>query len=556
MPDRRAVVTFLLVCVLSLGVALGQYPATPEVTKDGTTLLLEDYVELPLSTPGPDGPTGDTAGLRYMLGRVNAIASEPADVAQGARRLFVVDQNGQLYILDKATKKFTTYIDFSKEFGKFAAAATYGGYSSGLCAITFDPAYSKNGKFYTVHTEQPHYPGSALPAGFTATPAVNPPVGNVNHESVVTEWQDTNIRDTTFQGNAREILRIGFNFTFHPIGDVIFNPLARTGDADYGNLYIGVGDGTAGERPGITHTIPQRLDALQGKILRITPDISLHPRDMLSQNGRYRIPSTGSDPNPFITTNSARGEIYAYGFRNPHRLTWDPATKALIANDIGAGSWEEVNIIKKGANYGWAEREGHEQLLVGKGTGGRINPPVPFPSPDSLLVEGINEPVTPLYSAAAYSHRDGASIGSGFVYRGKLMPQMVGKYFFTDIVTGRLFYTDLAEMLATSGMHAKQAPVHELQVVYKGSKRRMYDVVATAYAEKRTKIPPNNNALPGNSGITAATAADQEGINYGGGRADVRMGNDADGEIYLLSKTDGMIRKLVSVVTPPPPRSR
>jgi glucose/sorbosone dehydrogenase len=552
---------------MSVSIAFAQYPATSQIVKDGTAVMIEDYVELPISTPGPDGPTGDTAGLRYMLGRVNALTTEPADAPQSTTRFFVVDQNGQLYILDKGTKKFTTYLDFSKIFGKFAAAATYGGYSTGFCSITFDPAYTKNGRFYTVHTEQPRYAGSPVPtnaqhpglnvSGFTVTPVVNPPVGEASYESVLTEWQDTNIRDTTFEGKAREILRAGFNFTFHPMGDVIFNPLAKPGDADYGNLYIGMGDGTAGERPGITHTIPQRLDALQGKILRITPDLALRPQDLLSANGRYRIPSTGSDPNPFIKTNSARPEIYAYGFRNPHRLTWDPISKVLIADDIGAGSWEEVNIVRKGANYGWAEREGHEQLIVGKGTGGRLEPPVPFPSTDTLLVEGIDNPVTPVYASASYSHRDGASIGSGFVYRGKLMPQMVGKYFFSDIVTGRLLYTDLAEMVAAAGVHGKQAQIHELQLVYKSpyetnatpSKRRMFDIVAEAYSHKRTKVPPNNNVLPGNTGLTAG--ADPDGNKYGGGRADVRLGMGGDGEIYVLSKQDGMIRKLVSVVTPP-----
>src|SRR5665811_1975043 len=112
-----------------------------------------------------------------------------------------------------------------------------------------------------------------------------------------------------------------YNFALHPMGDLLFNPLARPGHSDYGNLYISVGDGTAGERAGVTHPIPQRLDALPGKILRITPAISLRPRDMLSSNGRYRIPSTGTNPNPFVSVKGARPEVFAYGLRNPHRIT-------------------------------------------------------------------------------------------------------------------------------------------------------------------------------------------------------------------------------------------
>jgi hypothetical protein len=482
-----------------------------------------------------------------MLGRVNSLASEPADAPQSRTRLFVIDQNGGLYILDKKATNLTTYIDFSKVFGKFAAAASFGGYSTGFYTIAFDPAYSRNGKFYSVHTEQPRYEGTALPPGFTPTPSLNPPAGEVSYQSVLTEWTDSNIQNVTFEGTAREVLRVGFNFTFHPMGDLLFNPLARSGDADYGNLYIGVGDGTAGERAGVTHTIPQRLDAVQGKILRITPDITLRPSDLLSSNGRYRIPSTGSNANPFISISGARGEIYAYGFRNPHRLTWDSISNTLIANDIGAGSWEEVNIVNKGGNYGWAEREGPEQLFIGSpnGVGSRINPPIPFPSPDAIVVEDLEKPVTPVYPAAAYSHRDGSSIGSGFVYRGKLMPNLVGKYVFTDIVTGRLFYVDLAEMLATRGMPDKLAALHELQVVFKSSKTRIFDVVAEAYRQRRVRELPNANVLPGNSGLTGAP--DPYGVPYGGGRADVRLGMDGDGEIYVLSKTDGMIRRLTSV---------
>ena len=120
-----------------------------------------------------------------------------------------------------------------------------------------------------------------------------------------------------------------------------------------------MGDGASGETPGVTHPTPQRLDALQGKILRITPDINLRPGDMLSANGRYRIPSTGADPNPFISVPNARPEIFAYGFRNPQRMSWDVPTNTFIANDIGLHDWEEVDIVTKGGKLrlGRAGRE-------------------------------------------------------------------------------------------------------------------------------------------------------------------------------------------------------
>ena len=238
-------------------------------------------------------------------------------------------------------------------------------------------------------------------SGYTTTPAVNPPVGSVVRHSVLVEWTDTDPNNSTFEGTAREILRVGFSSTIHPMGDLLFNPLAQPSDTDYRNLYITVGEGGVGQQYGATHTIPQRLDALQGKILRITPDIALHPEDELSSNGRYRIPTTGSDPNPFVSLTLAdlKKEIYAYGFRNPHRMSWDPVSNKLIVNDIGLDSWEEVNLVAKGSNYGYAEREGMEQLFVtndpnnGK-TGSQTSPPTPFPDPDSLTVAGIATPVT------------------------------------------------------------------------------------------------------------------------------------------------------------------
>jgi hypothetical protein len=260
--------------------------------------------------------------------------------------------------------------------------------------------------------------------GYTLTAAVNPPAGTVMREGILVEWTDTNINNASFEGTAREILRVGFNNVIHPIGDLIFNPLAQPGGADYRNLYIAVGDGAAGETSGATHTTPQRLDVLQGKILRITPDTNLHSADAISDNGRYRIPTTGVDPNPFVsvTLTNLKKEIYAYGFRNAHRLSWDPVSNKLIENDIGLASWEEVNFIVKGGNYGYAEREGPEQLFVGGAnngkTGSQTSPATPFPNPDTLTVTGLVSAVTPIYPVAVFSHQDGYAISSGLFIAG------------------------------------------------------------------------------------------------------------------------------------------
>jgi hypothetical protein len=492
----RLGLALLIGFLIKATVVVAQYPSQSEISKDGTAILLEDYATLPLSSPTHWGKAPGEIDYKGQLGRVNSLRSEPADAPLAASRFFVDDQNGILYILEKTTKKFTPYLNFADIFPKFVSDT---GNTAGIVSIAFDPGYAKNGKFYTVHVEKPDIEGSANPTnaklstlkvdGYSTTPVVRPPAGPLHFESVLIEWRDDNIRNATFEGVAREILRVGFDRN-HPMADMVFSPLARPGSDDYGNLYVSLGDGAQGETPGPSHTIPQRLDSLLGKILRITPDINLHPKDMLSQNGQYRIPSSASDPNPFLGVAGARGEIFAYGFRNPHRMTWDVPSKTFIVNDIGLHDWEEIDIVSKGANYGYSEREGNEQLFVddnGK-TGSQKKPVVPFPDKDDVLhVDGISKPVTPVYPAAVYSHQDGDSIGNGFVYRGKLMPRLQGKYIFNDMTTGRIFYVDLAEMIATHGQRNKQPQIHELQIMHKGPydnantsavKRQMFSIVA------------------------------------------------------------------------------
>lgn len=566
----------LLLASLTLTAVWAQYPSSPQISKDGTAVLLQDYASVPLSSLTTDAYP---APIDYQneLGRVNMLRSEPSGAPQSASRFFVVDANGVLYTLDKNTKKFSPYIDFGRVFPQFT---TDPGYEGGVVFLAFDPGYAKNGKFYTVHTEKLDKGAAAVPSntqlpglnadGYKVTDPVKPPTGSIVGESVLIEWTDTNINNSTFEGTAREVLRVQFNRYMHQMDDLVFNPLAKPGSADYGNLYIAVGDGASGETPGVTHSTPQRLDALQGKILRITPDINLRPADKLGSNGRYRIPSTGADPNPFVSVPNARSEIFAYGLRNPQRMSWDAVTNTLIANDIGLHDWEEVDIITKGGNYGWAEREGNEQAFIPEGgkTGSQMSPQVAFPDKDRLTVVGLDEPVTPLYPAAVYSHEEGDSIGSGFVYRGKLMPQLRGKYIFHDRTTGRIFYSDLSQMLATKGVRNNLAAIHEIQIMYKSpydhseaspSKWRLYDILADAFVHKGGQ-PKKGAVLPGASTAVGGWRgnnygegpADPYGVKYGGGRADIHLAMGGDSELYVLSKSDGMIRKFVAVITPPP----
>jgi Glucose / Sorbosone dehydrogenase len=570
---------FLALLLAGIPALRAQYPSSSHINKtNGIAILLEDYASVPISTPLV-GTYPSPINYHGQLGRVNSLRSEPANAPKSASRFFVIDASAILYILDKNSKTFTPYLNFAELFPRFDSGR---GNAAGIVSIAFDPEYAKNGKFYTVHTEDPNKAGSGIPTnahlaaldvnGYAITPTLNPPAGPACCESVLVEWTDTNIGNSTFEGSAREILRTGTTFTRHQMDDLLFNPVALPGQSDYRNLYISLGDGGGGETPGETHPFPQLLNAVQGKILRITPDLKLRPKDMLGANGRYRVPSTGTDPNPFVSVSGARPEIFAYGLRNPHRFTWDPASNTFLVNDIGLHSWEEINIVTKGSNFGYAEREGGEQLFVGGAndgkTGSQVSPAVSFPGDDLLTVVGIDKPVAPVYPVAVYTHNEGDSLGSGFVYRGKAVPQLTGKYVFNDMTTGRLFYADLREMILTHRERNKTAPVHELTIMYRSPydssvqmavERRMYDIVADAYAHKEgighpDGVDSKDGVLPGWAAATGGWRGkvfspgkpDPYGVAYGGGRADVRVAMGGDGELYVLSKSDGMLRKVTA----------
>jgi hypothetical protein len=529
--------------------ALVAAPAARERVPPDTSALvvdIKDFFALPI-TGKLDG-TGQTDG---MLARVNTMREEPG----GTNRLFLTDLNGPLYILDKKTRQLTTYLDFNGRDGRpgvFHKLSYEVGFANGLETFQFDPEYSRNGKLYTVHIEDPALPGSNLPdnanlkgltlGSYTATAPIPTP-GPITREAVVIEWTDSNLSNLTFEGTARELMRVQFNTRIHLIGDLAFNPLARRGSDDWRVLYIGCGDGGAGEasRPD-TRNNPQRLDTLVGKILRIVPDLAEHQSaSSVSDNGRYRIPHD----NPFVSMPGARKEIWAAGFRNPHRLHWavdsaDPRNSRLIANSIGLRTWETINVVRKGANYGYSLREGNELLQFDNRT-------APRPEPDRIPVRVGAQPsdtmIQPTYPVLQYGHVPGGgdAIGSGYLYRGKAIPALRGKYVFTDLSTGRLWYADYAELLAADdGNPNTMASMHEIHVRWDdpndspdaGPKvfTTMYPVAESAYHARGGKDPN----LPGRATVS------------GDGRADAQFAVDAAGELYLFSKTDGMIRAVVA----------
>lgn len=517
----------------------------PAITFGQPTIEIKDYLTTPVT-----GLVDGKGSNELLLSRVNTLREE----RDGARRFFISDLNGPLYIVDKDTKKFTVYLDFNGNEGKggiFRKLTILQGYGNGLNGFYLDPDYTRNGKFYTVHIEDPALPGSNLPdnsrfpnlnvSGYTTTPVIKTP-GPYQNEGVLVEWTDSNPANSTFEGTARELLRVQLNTRSHPMGDMIFNPAARPGDPDWHVLYLECGDGASGESK-ITaiRSNPQRLDTLEGKILRIIPDLNEHTAtSTVSENGRYRIPND----NPFVSTSGARKEIWAYGFRNPHRLNWavdpqNPANSRLIVNSVGLSTWETVYIVHKGTNYGYALREGNELLKPDNKTG-------PLPEIDKIPVQigddYTDSLVVPTYPVIQYGHvpSGGDAIGSGFLYNGKAIPALRGKYLFTDLTTGRIWYADYKDMLAADdGKAGTLAPIHEVKVSWvdpndsTGSGRRTYDSMFTVaelgYRARGGKLP----RLAGRADLVK------------GGRADARFSIDANGELYIYTKSDGVIRAVV-----------
>jgi hypothetical protein len=469
------------------------------------TIELKDYAAMPVTGSFEDA--GQTGG---MLSRVNTVREEPGGhLPPGARRLFVNDLNGPLYILDKETRQFTPYLDFNGREGHtgiFHRLIYETGYGNGLAHFEFDPDYARNGKFYTVHIENPAIAASNLPdnshvpglnvSGYTTTaPIVTP--GPALLEAVLIEWTDTNTANTTFEGTSREVMRVQLNTRIHPMGEISFNPTARPGDPEWRVAYIGCGDSGSGEEKGEVRQNPQRLDTLVGKILRIIPDSGEHQEtSTVSDNGRYRIPID----NPFVSTPGARKEIWAYGLRNPHRLSWaidpaNPANNRLIATSIGL----------------------HEVDKIPVQIGGTVTDQV----------------VVPTYPVIQYGHVPGGgdAIGSGYLYGGKAIPALRGKYIFTDLSTGRIWYADYKDMLAADDGDPKtMAPIHEVKILWNGQAYdSMFPIAEAAYHARGGKAPH----LPGRGKVS------------GPGRADARMSIDQAGEIYIYSKTDGVIRQIV-----------
>jgi quinoprotein glucose dehydrogenase len=293
------------------------------------------------------------------------------NAGDGSNRIFVAGQLGKIY-------SFVSKQDVAEPdlFMDIEDRVTYkeNENEEGLLGLAFHPKFKDNGEFFI------YYTGRTEP-----------------NLSVISRFKSTADHKQGDPASEQVLMTIKQPYWNHNGGTLEFGK--------DGYLYIALGDGGKRDDP---LQSAQDLTTLLGKVLRI--DI-----DNKSPGMPYAIPGD----NPFVKVPGARPEIYARGFRNPWRISFDRATGDLWCADVGQDLWEEISFIKKGGNNGWSVRESAHKF-----------------GPKGV---NANEQMTEPVWEYPHDERYGKSITGGQVYRGKLLPELTGYYLYGDYVTGKLW---------------------------------------------------------------------------------------------------------------------
>ena len=383
--------------------------------------VIDDFsfcaVEGGLDDPIP-APIEDSAvevGLRTVatgLTAPNWGTVAPLPRRLGQRRLFVTDQPGILWAIHLFGGRKRVFLDVTDRLVDLGIAGPGTFDERGLLGVAFHPGYADHGLLYTYTSEPVNGP-----ADFSTLP----PATEANHQSVITEWQVPNPLDMSSvvdPGTARVLLRIDQPQFNHDGGGLDFGP--------DGKLYISLGDGGSADDQGDGHGPAgngQDPSNPLGAILRIDPLGSS------SANGEYGIPAD----NPFVGQEGMVEEIFAYGFRNPFRFSFDRASGLLFVADVGQNDIEEIDIVFAGDNYGWNLKEGSFCFDPNGDDPGFVT--------ECTAELGATELIDPI---AEYDHDEGIAVIGGFVYRGRRIPELRGRYVFGDLARtfnsdGRLF---------------------------------------------------------------------------------------------------------------------
>ncbi len=289
------------------------------------------------------------------------------NAGDGTNRIFVAQQQGKIFVFPNKpdVEEADLFMDWEKK-----TIYKNEEFEEGVLGIAFHPKFPSNGEFFMYYTEVPHI-------------------------SVISRFKISKDNPNKADPASEEqILRIPQPYWNHNGGTICFGP--------DGFLYIGLGDGGAGNDP---HKNGQNPKTVLGKILRIDVDHK-------DEGKKYAVPKD----NPWVGQAGAATEAFAMGIRNTWRMSFDRKTGTLWQADVGQDFWEEINIITKGGNYGWNLREGMHKFKDGSDA-----------KPE--LIEPIWE----------YHHTIGKSITGGVVYRGKKLPELEGCYLYGDFVSGKLW---------------------------------------------------------------------------------------------------------------------
>lgn len=298
--------------------------------------------------------------------------------------------NGSVFVVleKEGTAKWVSTADGAS--GTLLAVKVLTDVEEGLLGLAFHPRFAENGRFFL------NYVASV----------------DGRDTTVIDEWRVPAGSDLRKAKPTRTgaLLQVRQPYPNHNAGQLAFGP--------DGYLYVGLGDGGAAGDP---HDNGQNMQAMLGKMLRIDVD----RRD---EGKGYAVPKD----NPFVGRAGVLPEIWASGLRNPWRYSFDSKGR-LIAADVGQNTWEEIDLLERGGNYGWRLREARHCFRPEKG----------------CPTEGL---IDPLYE---YHHEEGISITGGYVYEGKRIPALAGKYVFGDYARGKLWAIDLPEKAAPGAPLAK-----------------------------------------------------------------------------------------------------
>jgi glucose/arabinose dehydrogenase/sugar lactone lactonase YvrE len=357
-PDDKSI----LVPDMMAGTVTAITAQVPGAEVDMSPIAIETEVAFPnLQWTGWKGETD--SGKPYPLRPI--LLTHAGD---GSNRVFVPTQQGVVHVFpnDQTAAKTKIFLDIT-------ARVRYDDKSNeeGFLGMAFHPKYKTNGEFFIFYTDK-----------------------KAKLENVVSRFRVSKTDpDVADPDSEEEIIRFSHRFWNHDGGTICFGP--------DGHLYIVVGDGGLANDPDDNG---QNLNTHLGKILRIDVD--------KKEGKKYGIPKD----NPFVGRSDAKPEIWAYGLRNPWRIHFDRKTGDLWLGEVGQNLWEEIIIVTKGGNYGWARREGLHPFGP-KGVG-----------PNKDMIDPIWE----------YHHDIGKSITGGPVYRGERLPELQGYYLYADYVSGFL----------------------------------------------------------------------------------------------------------------------